>query len=433
MYYTLITLGIFAFILVMTRFKVPLWISVFIGTAAAGLFFKLSIVEVSLTMARGAVQLLTVGLLIITLLILSLSEIMSVTGRMEKIVKFAGEILRRPAVVMAALPALIGLLPMPGGALFSAPMVKSAAGDTKIKAANLSAINYWYRHIWEFWWPLYPGVMLAMTLTGMSFAQFARSQAALGVIMVCTGLLLFRGTHPDLHRTSAKPEPKSKWKFLSAISPIWVLLLAWVPLTFILSNVLPKDASGPAVLVVKRYMPLSFGLIVAIVVLCVTSRLKLSALTNIFFHKRTWTMEATVISVMVFQYMLNSAGAADRIASELLDFHVPVVLVVAILPLIAGLVTGLAIGFVGTSFPIVLALVTAMPDHGAIYPYIALAYGFGHLGQMLSPIHICHVVSNEYFKSGFAQSYRRMLPTFVLNFTLIVIYFVVLKTIAGLF
>ena len=137
-------------------------------------------------------------------------------------------------------------------------------------------------------------------------------------------------------------------------------------------------------------------------------------------------MEITVISVMVLQYLFTVTGASEKIADELLTFHVPIVLVAAILPLIAGLVTGLAIGFVGTSFPIILALLSGLDTHVPLHAYIALAYGFGHLGQMITPIHICQIVSNQYFKTGFAPVYKKTWPTFLLNFILITAYFLLL-------
>jgi hypothetical protein len=44
-------------------------------------------------------------------------------------------------------PALIGLLPMPGGAIFSAPMVKDIGSRYQLSGSQLSYINYWFRHI----------------------------------------------------------------------------------------------------------------------------------------------------------------------------------------------------------------------------------------------------------------------------------------------
>ena len=106
--------------------------------------------------------------------------------------------------------------------------------------------------------------------------------------------------------------------------------------------------------------------------------------------------------------------------------NVPMVAVFAILPFIAGMVTGLAIGFVGTSFPILMGLLSSGPDV-AHAPYIALAYLFGHMGQMLSPLHLCHVMSNRYFKTGFGPVYAQIVPAAALTVALTVAYFVVAR------
>ncbi|MBA7568387.1 hypothetical protein ES708_10108 [subsurface metagenome] len=420
-------LGVFLLILVLARFKVSLTISIAIGTVSVGFLFGLNSQQIAIKILFGTIQPRTIGLAVITILILSLSSLMDLTGQMKKIVLLAKQLLRRPAFAMAALPALIGLLPMPGGALFSAPMVKSAAANSEIKGSELSAINYWYRHIWEHWWPLYPGVMLAMTLTGISFSNFAIFQMPLGLFMACTGLLLFRKTHPDLHIKAAPAPAGTKRKFLLAISSIWIIILVWIPVSYIINLFILPALSANVRPTIEKFLPLAIGLICSIIFTTIFEHAAFSKVSKIFARKSTYGMVALVVSVMVFQYMLIQVGAAEQIADELLGLRVPIVLVVAILPFIAGMVTGLAIGFVGTSFPIVLALVGTLGNETAIYPYIALAYGFGHLGQMISPIHLCYPVSNQYFQTGFADVYRRLLPTVIINFVLVGSYFAILK------
>jgi hypothetical protein len=36
------------------------------------------------------------------------------------------------------------------------------------------------------------------------------------------------------------------------------------------------------------------------------------------------------------------------------------------------------------------------------------AYGCGYFGMIMSPVHICLVVTNEYFKTGLLSSYQRI-------------------------
>jgi len=50
---------------------------------------------------------------------------------------------------------------------------------------------------------------------------------------------------------------------------------------------------------------------------------------------------------------------------------------------------------------------------------------------MLSPLHVCHVVSNRYFKTSFGPVYRRILPSVVLLGALEVGYFLLLRVLMG--
>lgn len=420
-------LAVFAMILLLAWIKVPLTIAIMAGTILTGFLFGLNTTEVIATSMAGVVQPRTIALAVVTMLILVLSATMRDSGQFEQIVSAATMLFRRSTVTMAALPALVGLLPMPGGALFSAPMVESAAADNKIDGSVLSAVNYWFRHIWEHWWPLYPGVILAMTLTGFSFARFAIFQIPAGIFMAAAGILIFRKTHPDLHKKSAPPPSGTKRKFLVQSSSIWMVLLVWIITDFAVKMLLLPVTSDTIAAISQKYLPLFVGLLAAIVWTIFLKRIRLSTMMQIFARKSIYSMGALVISVMIFQYIIAKVGAAEQIASALMEIHIPVVLIVATLPFIAGMVTGLAIGFVGTSFPIVLALIAALPASDSIAPYVILAYGFGHLGEMASPIHLCHMVSNQYFNTGYSAVYKRMLPSLILTALLLTAYFAILK------
>lgn len=422
------TLLVFALILVLARLKAPLALAIITGTAVLGYAFGLTGIEIAIELAKSLIQPRTISMAVITVFLFGLASVMRTAGQYDQIVQLAKQLLRRPAFAMVALPALIGLLPMPGGALFSAPMVQSAAGKSENRGEVLSAVNYWYRHIWEHWWCLYPGVILAVTLTGLSYGQFVAYQLPMGIFMIVTGLLIFRGTHPDLHASTKHTAPAAKKQFIKATSPIWIIPLTWLIASCIITNtvtpILPETISS----VVDKYLPLTIGLITAIIWTAAFKKLSALRVIKILSDKSIYAMVLLVVSVMAFQYMLKQIGAAGKIADELMALKVPVVLVVVMLPTIAGIVTGLAIGFVGTSFPIILALVNSLDTDISLGAYVALAYGCGHIGQMISPLHLCYVVSNQYFKTGFLPVYRRLWPSVALNLALITAYFYVLKT-----
>ena len=85
-----------------------------------------------------------------------------------------------------------------------------------------------------------------------------------------------------------------------------------------------------------------------------------------------------------------------------------------LMPFISGLSMGLSVGAVGASFPIVLSLLGPEPGTAVLLAAAVLAYGCGYVGQMLSPVHVCLVVSNAYFKTRMAKSLTALLaPTAV--------------------
>ncbi|RPJ18505.1 MAG: DUF401 family protein, partial [Desulfobacteraceae bacterium] len=58
-----------------------------------------------------------------------------------------------------------------------------------------------------------------------------------------------------------------------------------------------------------------------------------------------------IVAIMIFQGVLKESQAALQIRSELFAYRIPVSMVIMILPFLAGFITGIAVGFVGTSFP----------------------------------------------------------------------------------
>jgi hypothetical protein len=94
---------------------------------------------------------------------------------------------------------------------------------------------------------------------------------------------------------------------------------------------------------------------------------------------------------------------------ELVRTGIPLITVIMLIPFISGMVTGVAFGFVGASFPIVFALVGPHPSLSVAAATTTFAYTFGFMGMMLSPMHACFVVTAEYFKVSLFGTYRYLI------------------------
>ncbi|MBW2092359.1 MAG: DUF401 family protein, partial [Deltaproteobacteria bacterium] len=218
----------FGLILTAHRLKIHLSLCLFLGTLALGFLMDLPPSAILTGIIESIVNSMVLSLLLIVALILALSRLMSESGQLDRMVTSFTRATLNARVVTAVMPAMIGLLPMPGGALFSAPMVRAASEHADLDANLKTAINYWFRHIWEYWWPLYPGVILAVSLLGVQTWRFILFQSPLTFFAISSGFffLLRRvpKTRPSKRQAADRP---GSWKiFFKEARPILLVILA---------------------------------------------------------------------------------------------------------------------------------------------------------------------------------------------------------------
>ena len=154
-----------------------------------GLWMGLDIVALVKSVLISATRVQTIGLALIVGMILVMSKIMEESGHMDRLVKSLRSLTNDERTVGAVMSAMIGLLPMPGGALVSAPMVETSLSKHSIPGEQKTVLNYWFRHIWEFWWPLYPGVILAVALLEVETWNFMILMAPMTLVSIAAGIL----------------------------------------------------------------------------------------------------------------------------------------------------------------------------------------------------------------------------------------------------
>jgi hypothetical protein len=343
-------------------------------------------------------------MLLVIFLLTYFSDALAHTGTMEKSVDAFRRIFKNQRMLLAGLPALIGLLPMPGGALFSAPFVASADETASVSAELKSAINYWFRHVWEYWWPLYPGVILAIQYSGLPVALFLLVQIPFTLASIFGGWLFMLRAIPAGRRAAAAPTD-SLWSALQTLWPIAVLVL----ISGIASAVLP--AVGVSKSLANLY-GMTAGLLTALVFVFWNRPAMFRQSCRAFLTGSTWSLMLAVASVLLFSSVLrmpldgSSGTLVTSMRDEFMRMGIPLLLIIMLIPFISGLVTGITIGFVGASFPIVFSLLGAHPPQGTLVAATSLAFVSGYIGEILSPMHLCFVLSNEYFKSRMLSTWR---------------------------
>lgn len=310
--------------------------------------------------------------------------------------------LKNKKAVIVSMPLLIGMLPSVGGAYFSAPMVEESTKGLKLSPEEKGFINYWYRHPWEYILPLYPGIVLASAVSGIEMRRLIAANLSYAVAIAVTGLLFSMKAAKGFYKET--PE-LSKKGFLSML-PIAVVL----------------------VLVVVFHVELHYALILSVAGLFAFFRYGARDIARALKHGLSGDVLILIAGIMLFKEIMESSGAVKNISDYLTMKGIPVLSTLFLLPLVSGLLTGLTIGFVGSTFPLLISLLAAHGVSGvSATAAISFAFASGFIGVLLSPVHICFVLTREYFKADMWGIYKKTIPASAIILAVALIQYFILK------
>ena len=379
----------FALIIVLLRLRWNLGAVMLLASALLGALYLIGPVGQLTVMVRAAADPVTLNLIGALVLIMMLENIIRKRGLLKQMTDSLSRVARDRRYTMAILPGVIGLLPSAGGAAFSAPMVQEAAGDIAITPERRAFINYWFRHIWEYCSPLYPGIILVAAVTKIPLNSLLLSQFPLPLALVIVGILFcFQGVNG--HTLPGERNKKD-------VRDLFVSLL-------------PIIAS--IVLVVVFKLNLSVAMASIVIALLFIYRYSFSDIGTAIKESVSLNVILMVFGIMAFKGMLEASGSIESLPRFFRESGLPPVAIFFALPFLVGLLTGLTVGFVGSTFPIIVAMTGHSPDPAVI----TFAFASGFAGVMLSPTHLCLLLTVQYFKADLAGTYRLMYVPVLLVF-----------------
>ena len=399
----------FAGVLLLNRLRLSLGLALLLGGLALDLWSGRGPVTVGADLGwallRPELWLLVVNIT----LIIEVGHFMAADANARVIINAARRLggRRGQVISLVLIPAAIGLVPMPGGALFSAPLIDQTIRTSGPTPEWKAAVNYWFRHILEYWWPLYPVVIITLSIFTVSTWQFMALQVPFTLVSVASGYFFLLRPHPDAVLPLPAAETTPGDRLLPVLMPILLIVLTTLLLPPLFASLLPATSSGA----MRKMLAMLTGLMAALVLIRHTSRrTDGQRLFQNLFTAKSGNVTLTLIGVMVFQSMLNASSLLPEAGRELTASHVPVLAIVALLPFLAGLVTGIAVGFAGTAFPLLVGLLEAGTPGLSPLATLVLAFSMGYAGMMLSPIHLCFVLTKDFFAAPFLRVYRHILP-----------------------
>jgi len=391
---------IFFLVLLCIQKKLSLGSAFLLGTLFLALLFGLKPLATIKSVFASITDPKTIVIAVVVSLILVLSSSMQLAGQMQRMLNNFQGLVASPRLNLVVFPALIGLLPMPGGAVFSAPMVKELGIRSKLSEAQLSFVNYWFRHIWEYWWPLYPGILLTTVMTEISLLALIMIMSPFTIVAVWLGYRALKscgGLRTNNDRNSHLP----LWPFIKELLPILVVIFAGLGMGVVFSKLFPA-------LSISKEMGLILALCLAIGWVWYQNATGKKQILSTLTQPQLLKMIYMIAGILIFKGILADSRAAAAISQELIQMHIPLVVIAVTLPFLVGMSSGIVIAFVGGTLPILVPLIQSLGEVQYLTVYIMLIMVSGFTGVMLSPMHLCLQLSNEYFGVSLGSVYRQL-------------------------
>lgn len=354
-----------------------------------GIFFLMPPLNLLKSIVLGAFNVDSIKLVITIYLTLALGFFLKEFGYFNNMTSSLERLIHNKRITVTIPPAIIGFIPMPAGAMLSAPMLEEGSKGMNLSAELKTFINFWFRHPWEYCWPIYLGIILASTVLKIPIRSIILTQYPLTFAVIIAGVIFGfpRMKYDKTLDKSIKSETlhhgRELRKFLLNMWPIVLVFVLVVAgkLDVIIALALTM------LLVILFQKPLS-------------NKVILTGLRKGFM----WDIILLLVSVMVFKRVLENSGALTATTGVFETAKLSTLFLLAFIPFIVGFLTGVTTAFVGVAFPMLLPLLTNNLD------YVMFAYAWGYGGVLLSPVHLCLVITREYFKANLWGVYKFLLP-----------------------
>ncbi|HEC96333.1 MAG TPA: DUF401 family protein [Euryarchaeota archaeon] len=299
---------------------------------------------------------------------------------------------RRHIIVL--IPSIIGLIPMPAGALVSAILVKNSLNPKNTPPEILTASNYWFRHVWEYFWIFYQAVIYEQVLVDLSLTKIMLLQAPFALTGILLGIFYFYPKLKEFKRNNKRRDIRSFVKILYSGWPIFLTVSIVLAFTLI-SSIFSLKISAPDVLVATLPIVIVFTILI--------HRPSKNDLKENLKKSMKPPLIAAILAAFFYRATIETYNIAEGFTTYLSSLGFPIITLIAILPFAIGLLTGISFAYVTVAFPILLPIITNAPA-----VYAPMAYAFGHFGMMLSPAHFCLIFSNEFFESKLHKTYKHV-------------------------
>ncbi len=393
-------LAIIAVIILLIKKKWNLEYVILLASLLVGVFFNLNPIQIGNNFVLALIDLTTLKLIGIIVLVYILSGVLRKVESLRDLVDSLQGLVKDYRLILAFIPALLGLIPMPAGAMFSAPMVKEVGGRVGLTPEEETFVNYWFRHIWEFVWPLFPGIILFAGLLKVEIQEVILIQFPLTITAVMVGFVWeYKNLRKDVTLINKKDILFNLKKLFFGVWPILLIIIL--------------------VLGTKTDLLLSLVIVTLSLIFLNIKKLSLKMLKEIIRNDINLNVVILIASIMIFKKILQVSGGIDIIPEAFAKLGIHPFIVLFIIPFFISTMTGLGTAALGIGLPVLLPII--IQGEANLY-YAMLAFTGSFVGVMISPMHLCLVVTRNYFKADMGKIYKMLiLPLTIITLSALVL------------
>ena len=397
---------VIVFIVLLLRKKWNLEYILLSSSLLLGLIFELNIGEITVNSIQAILDPSTISLVGIIILIMFLTGILRRIDNLKDITNALSRLVKDYRLILAFIPSFLGLLPIPAGAMLSAPMVNEIGDQVGLQAEEKTFVNYWFRHIWEFIWPLYPSILFYSALLEVNVRKIVVAQFPLTLIAMALGYIWELRALKRVSMANKKENILFNLKKLFLAT--WPILLVICLVIFVKADML-------------------MALTITILFLLIFNRTKLKGKDVLEIIKKDISLSTALLitGIMIFKRMLQVTGAVTAIPEFFTMLGIHPLIILFFIPFLIGVLTGMPSTIIGVAFPILLPFMVQQGEVNLNHAMFAYAGGF--MGHMISPVHLCLVITIDYFKADLGKIYKILIP-FLSIIVLSALIIVIIKT-----
>lgn len=392
----------FLVIIFLIRKKFNFGASLILGSLILGIFSlqTIELIEIPKAVIQASIysfkeqQIVTetVELAVLMTLIFILAKCMQETEAIKKLIDSLRTFFSKGGT-LGVIPAVYGLMPVPGGALFSAPMIGEEGEKYLLDKNQKNFLNVWFRHIW---FPIYPISSAMILICSEKFSNIniyhlilVNIPAFIAAIVI--GIIYLKKFIKKASIQPTKPEKN------------------YTGLIYLLPPIVPLFFYGILQLFdVPQIRSFLIGVVFSIILLHFLIKISFKEYIQIIKKSITWKLALAIFGIMIFREMFDVSKANILIADTIGSLPVPALLIVIIIPLLLGLLTGYNLGAIALSYFLVEPFFQFAGIN--IIGLTSIIFISSLVGYLISPIHLCNVLSSEYLKTDTTRMYKMYIP-----------------------